>query len=532
LADRNHNLKLRHQGWFLQVNVPPDVRHAFPSANGKPRERIIESLHTRDVVAARELRDIRLGEWRTRFAKARAGITVSAEDIAAEVEYARRRRSGFSTIATDSVLEDEFGPDIADIARRKGWTLTPGTQTWRQVALALAQAYAEDRHRDVVEAQGEIPALMVPTLAEASPAAPLAVRLGGGTPFSITAAKYLEEVQRDKSARLKEATRAQYETAFRLFRDFTEDRPLATVDHKTASEFLDAVAKLDSTWGRHADVKTRTLAQLLELFGGNTGRPKLSNPSINRYCRYLQALFKWAQSRGDVDHERKNPFADRHRKRGKSNGWLPYTVDELNQLFSASLFQVPRAERIRPKQFGIENALRWAPLIALFTGMRIEEICQLQVADLKHESGIWFFNVVEGAGQSLKTENATRRVPVHAELVALGLLEYAKRLPADGPLLPGLSRTGVDGKSSTRVSHRFGQFKVKAGVTRARLSFHSFRKTVTTALDHAGVPENDVNAVLGWSRGFGFDTYSGGPGLKRLAAIVAKIEYPGLRLPK
>jgi hypothetical protein len=43
MTDRNHNLKRRHQSWFLQINIPPDLRHAFLSANGKPRERIIES---------------------------------------------------------------------------------------------------------------------------------------------------------------------------------------------------------------------------------------------------------------------------------------------------------------------------------------------------------------------------------------------------------------------------------------------------------------------------------------------------------
>jgi integrase len=269
-------------------------------------------------------------------------------------------------------------------------------------------------------------------------------------------------MQRDKSARLRESTYAQYETTFWLFRDFTEDRPLSTVDHKTASEFLDAVAKLDSIWGKGADAKTRTLAQLLELFGGDTGRPKLSNQSINRHCRTLKALYKWGQLRGDVDIDRRNPFADRHRKRGKANGWQPYTVDELNKLFAAPLFQVPRAERIRPKKFGLDNALRWAPLIALFTGMRIEECCQLQVADLKRESVIWYFNVVEGADQSLKTENAVRRVPVHDELVALGLLDYAKRLPEDGPLLPSLPKTRLDSKSSAEVSRKFGQFKSKS----------------------------------------------------------------------
>jgi integrase len=531
VTDRNHNLRQRHQGWFLQINIPPDVRHAFLSANGKIRERIIESLHTRDVVEARELRDIRLGEWRTRFAQARAGVTLSAEDIAAEVDRYRLRSSGL-TSAHDEVIAELFGKTIADIATRLGKQITPGTPAWRALGLALMKAQREDQYNDAVEAIGELPAPLAATT-EASPAAPLPVRVAGGTPFSVTAAKYLDELQRDKSARLKEATYAQYQTTFRLFRDFTDDRPLTDVDHKTASGFLDAVASLDSTWGKHADAKTRTLAQLLELFGGaDTGRPKLSNQSINRHCRTLKALYKWAQSRGDVNIEGKNPFADRHRKRGKANGWLPYTTDELNKLFAAPLFQVPRAERIRPKQFGFDNALRWAPLIALFTGMRIEEVCQLQVADLKRESGTWFFNVVEGTDQSLKTENATRRVPVHDALVALGLLEYTKHLPEDGPLLPGLPKTRLDSKSSAEVSRKFGQLKTKAGVTRDRLSFHSFRKTVTTAFDRVGVPANDVNAVLGWSRGFGFDTYSGGPGLKRLAAIVAKIEYPGLRLPK
>jgi hypothetical protein len=110
------------------------------------------------VVAARELRDIRLGEWRTRFAKARAGITLSPEDIAAAVEHSHRR-SGFSSIATDSVIQEEVGWEIDDFANRHGITLAPGTQPWRQLGPAFMQAYASDRHRDAVEAMGEIPTL-------------------------------------------------------------------------------------------------------------------------------------------------------------------------------------------------------------------------------------------------------------------------------------------------------------------------------------------------------------------------------------
>jgi hypothetical protein len=46
------------------------------------------------------------------------------------------------------------------------------------------------------------------------------------------------------------------------------------------------------------------------------------------------------------------------------------------------------------------------------------------------------------------------------------------------------------------------------------------------------VPEADIAALLGHARGLTMGTYAGPLGLKRLAAIVGKIEYPGLRLPK
>ena len=38
--------------------------------------------------------------------------------------------------------------------------------------------------------------------------------------------------------------------------------------------------------------------------------------------------------------------------------------------------------------------------------------------------------------------------------------------------------------------------------------------------------------ILGHSRGFSLDTYSGGPGLARLQGIVKRNEYPGVALHK
>jgi hypothetical protein len=72
----------------------------------------------------------------------------------------------------------------------------------------------------------------------------------------------------------------------------------------------------------------------------------------------------------------------------------------------------------------------------------------------------------------------------------------------------------------------FGDYRKDLGLTRERTTFHSLRKNFGTALDEAGVLPSDREAVLGHSRGFSFDVYSKGPGLKRLRDVVEKVEYP------
>jgi integrase len=74
--------------------------------------------------------------------------------------------------------------------------------------------------------------------------------------------------------------------------------------------------------------------------------------------------------------------------------------------------------------------------------MRLGEICQLQVGDVRREGGVWTFNVSgEGTNQSVKTEAGIRKVPVHKMLIKCGFVEYLKALPK-GQLFPGLKPSG------------------------------------------------------------------------------------------
>jgi integrase len=177
------------------------------------------------------------------------------------------------------------------------------------------------------------------------------------------------------------------------------------------------------------------------------------------------------------------------------------------------------------------SAMRWLPLISLFSGARVGEIVQLQTTDLRREGDTWFFNITEESdGQSVKSAAGVRRVPVHPELIRCGLLDYRKKLPK-GQLFPTLKPGGPDRRIGYDFPGVFSKFRESLGITRKRLGFHSFRKNVTTCLDNAeGVQETDIQALIGHERGFTLDTYSGGLGLAKLQTIVERIQYPGLKL--
>jgi len=72
----------------------------------------------------------------------------------------------------------------------------------------------------------------------------------------------------------------------------------------------------------------------------------------------------------------------------------------------------------------------WMPLIGLYTGMRIEEICQLYVSDLKKIDGIWCFDINQNKPDKSVKTSERRIVPLHPFLAEeLNFVGYVKSLP-------------------------------------------------------------------------------------------------------
>ena len=116
---------------------------------------------------------------------------------------------------------------------------------------------------------------------------------------------------------------------------------------------------------------------------------------------------------------------------------------------------------------------------------------------------------------------------MHSELVRGGLLDYIRALPQDGLLFPGLKRReSKGGKIGARVGKLFRKRLIALGMKRDGLCIHSFRHTVAQRLEAAAVSQTDAARVTGHAiEGQTYGTYSSGPGLKRLAAVVEAIRY-------
>jgi integrase len=570
-------------GWYFVLAIPKTLRGTFISQGkkaengrrrpGKPLSKIIVSLGTQSLAEARQTRWPLVTEWKSRFERAEAKVSLTLAEIeeqAREVYSSTLERmeddakrgilitgqpqrdespevAGLALHAWtyEEALEDGnfdlVAGELAAVQRRKGVEVKPETETYRLMAKAILVAKIAALGGRIRALKGEPseppltflgtkgidPVTLKPVVAMPRPK--VRQRSNGDPPFSEIASLFIDELQHDKGAALTEQTRGQYEAVFRLFAQYAKDAPLNAIDRALAADFLSTIATLHPHWGRAPKAKELPLDKLLEKFGG--GEQHLTNKTLNRYASALSAVFKWSRKRGKFDGT--NPFVEQTRTKAAkgTTEWLPYTADELTKLFKAPLFTAPAAERLRPIKHNVETAMRWVPLIALYSGMRLGEICQLRTGDVKHAGKIWFFNVAEeGEGQSVKTSSAIRRVPVHSMLIRCGLLDYLDAL-SDGQLFPGLKPGGPDKKLSWYFTRRYTEFRRSVRIKRPRLSFHSYRKNFVTALDRARIPQADIAGLIGHERGFTLDVYAPlGLDLAALRRIMEKVRYPSLRL--
>lgn len=258
--------------------------------------------------------------------------------------------------------------------------------------------------------------------------------------------------------------------------------------------------------------------------------------NTNQYLTELSTLLSYATQQAIIET---NPASGTKIKTNESAKAKRNSFDltALKAIFNSPIY----TNSERPIG-GKGEAAYWLPLLALFTGARLDELCQLHVGDVIQESyqdehdnahSVWILRITDGGeGQKLKNSSSRRRIPIHQTLIALGFIKYV--LTQTGvQVFPELKPAKSYGSLSGNWSKWFGKYlREKIKVTDTKMVFHSFRHNFKDYARNAGIATEVHNALTGHSSGdvagnYGSDKYP----LRPLAEAMAKYKVTGLVLP-
>ncbi|WP_367620767.1 tyrosine-type recombinase/integrase [Geomonas oryzisoli] len=235
----------------------------------------------------------------------------------------------------------------------------------------------------------------------------------------------------------------------------------------------------------HKRYPDQTIQQLLD----RSDIHHMSTKSVNKHVGGIGGLLRYCldigvvtvncatglklSEKGRVDEERSS-----------------YDVDDLKSIVA----NLPRKPTL-PERY-------WIPLIGCYSGMRLNEICQLYVEDVQLVEGVWCFSINGAKDKRLKNQASERVLPIHSKLIGLGFIEHWEKVKKAGAprLWPNLTWTEVHGYSNS-FGNWYQRFNREHVTKDPKKVFHSFRHLVTDTLKQAGVQDSLIAELVGHSHG-------------------------------
>ena len=230
--------------------------------------------------------------------------------------------------------------------------------------------------------------------------------------------------------------------------------------------------------------------------------------SINRILISCKSFYKYLKVAGEVQHNAENPFAGlsevvrgtvKRNKKDRGN----WTIEETLKLY----------EKIKETK---HPAMLSLFIIGAYTGCRINEIAEMKKEDVNIKEKFFYL-------PKSKTKDGVREVPIHNAILPLFKRLYEET--TDGYIIASTAENQY-GNRSAPLSQRFGRIKSSLGYGEGKV-FHSFRGTVSTLLENAGVEETVAAHIVGHKiKTMTYGLYSSGTKMQLKLKAINKISYP------
>lgn len=330
------------------------------------------------------------------------------------------------------------------------------------------------------------------------------------TALSAVIAEFIAEERRT----LRPATMEKYEHSLHCFLELSGDMPITAVSQTTLGAFKRQAARLPKHAAKNPATRGKSVPELAAMDHPDV----IADRTLNTHLRNVVSFMRWAKGHySAVQALTSDKLAISIKTRADEERAV-FSDDDLAKIFGASFIK-------------LRDHKKWLLLMGVYSGARIEELCQLNLgADVHQEQGVWVFNFNDLDDKNLKTKASKRKVPIHTALLQLGLLDYFKAVRARGGTRPFPQWEPYKGKFSKNASKWAGRYFDACGVTDKRKVYHSFRHTALDRMKQAGIEEGKAAAVAGQTYGgISYSRYGKAFPPSALCDAVAAIKFPLLR---
>jgi integrase len=279
------------------------------------------------------------------------------------------------------------------------------------------------------------------------------------------------------------------------------DIPIGKLTRERGTKFKENIRKLPSNRKKSPEYRDLEYHELTKMEVKNP----LSDVTVNKHLGYVSSFMEWSRNHGYIDI---NPFKGMKLKTNvrPRDQRDRFSEKELKQIFQKENYiHFTNIEKGRYE-------LYWIPLIGVFSGLRLGEICPLYLDNIRrveghHRKRRWCFDIVEEPNRPdkhLKTKSSRRIVPIHDTLIELGLIDFIDLLKKNDPNRKRLFEElpYVDDSYNSRVSEFWNdRYLPKLGLKTNKKNFHSIRHTVSDHLKQKGIEPHFINELMGHSSG-------------------------------
>lgn len=301
--------------------------------------------------------------------------------------------------------------------------------------------------------------------------------------------KFIEDYKRN--GRANENSIKEYASSCKLLQDIVGDKSVTAITRDTLRGYHDTLKKLPPHINSRKAYRGKTIPQILQMDITET----LSDSAISKHITIVKGLFSWLVREEAIEKNIADVLRLPPKKAPVDEQRKAFDAEDLKKMVSGYLEEDQKGNlKGRPERL-------WVPIISLFSGMRLNEVCQLHTDDVTQVDGVWcFMNIADEDGEKrLKTEASKRTVPIHPSLIEMGFLNHYQTVKDAGE-----PRLWMHLTKSTRGYHKnFSNWFLRDGFLRTYMTkdrkktFHSFRHTFVNALKQLEVQEVIIAEIVG-----------------------------------